>query len=140
MMVAITLKFSFLRVNSINTVLQSLAPLINSNENVVKLEAIISKLLDIGAVINTSAIRSQYLNGITWNDDNFQLIDEWFSRGEQTTTEGTTVPTQPTTQPTLPPTQPTVPTTEPPSDNSSNSIVLSFALLFAGLLVNFRVG
>ncbi|KAJ6597318.1 Aminopeptidase N [Pseudolycoriella hygida] len=115
-------------VSSFSNVLVSLAAFVNSDENVNKLEELISRALDSATFINPSQIRSVYVNNFKWQEDNFEAIDNWFT--SLTTTTTTTAPTQPTQ-----PTQPSQPTTP----SSATSITLSFGISVACLTLSLSI-
>lgn len=109
-----------------------MAPLINSDVYVERLEALITKLTLNGIVINTSQIRNVYLNNIEWQNNHFHYVEEWFRTPQETTTPQTTAPT---TTPSSSVTPPTTTTTTEPTDGA-NSIILSFGLLITCLTLN----
>lgn len=72
-----------------NTVLQSMTALINSEENVEKLETLMNKVSEGGIIIDTTQIRSIYGGNMQWQNQYFQQIDEWFENQSTSTTATT---------------------------------------------------
>lgn len=108
-----------------------MASLINSNEFVIKIEALITKLSTNGVALNASQIRTVYLDNIKWENEHFPHIEEWFSSPEPTTSVPTNPPTNPSTN------DPTQSTTDAPS--VGNSLVPLFGLFIACLMINSRL-
>ncbi|KAG4075971.1 hypothetical protein HA402_003797 [Bradysia odoriphaga] len=126
------------RINSLNDVIKSLASLLNSNENIAQFETLINKLVENGISLDVSEIEALYMDGVTWHNNHFQAIIDWFGPDEETTTQ-TTVTEVPTNQPTNPPTDP--PTTQPPQTTDAPSsaptgVILSFGIAIVCLALN----
>jgi hypothetical protein len=120
------------RINSLADVLKSLAPLLNTNENIAQFDSLIDKIVLNGITLDVAEIKALYLDGVIWHTNHFQAIIDWFNPDEDTTTAATTTVTDAPTDP--PTTQPTQSTDAPSS--APTTAFLSFGIAVVCLVLN----